>query len=98
MIVNGWEINTLDYTLRKDGKCLKPGPKRYRLLLLLANNPGKVMSYDEMLSIYRENPLYLSSHSVTQAISQLRQMIGKEAILTRFSFGYYIPAELVEDD
>jgi TolB-like protein/DNA-binding winged helix-turn-helix (wHTH) protein/Tfp pilus assembly protein PilF len=75
MQVGEWVIDPQTDTIRRRGETQKLEPRTMRLLLLLAQNPGVVVSAERMLGEVWQGVI-VSTASVYQAVSQLRRLLG----------------------
>jgi TolB-like protein/DNA-binding winged helix-turn-helix (wHTH) protein len=61
----------------KDGKIIKVEPRTMRLLVVLAEHPGQVMSVEQLLDeVWKD--VVVSPDSVYQAIATLRRLLGDD--------------------
>ncbi|RMF98073.1 MAG: DNA-binding response regulator [Gammaproteobacteria bacterium] len=80
----GLEIDTEKRSARLDGKPLELTTMEYQLLALLASNPGRVFSRDDVLNELRGIDAQLFSRSVDILVSRLRSKLGDTARQPRF--------------
>jgi transcriptional activator of cad operon len=73
--IGDWVADPQTDTLRRPGQTQKLEPRTMRLLLLLAANPGVVLSVERMLNEVWQG-VVVSPASVYQAVSQLRRLLG----------------------
>ena len=80
-------------TLDDNTKSCKIGDKEilltkieYKLLSILLDNSGRIMSRKEIASLVWEKPVSL--RTVDAVVSRLRKKLGDTYITTRFGFGY----------
>lgn len=72
-------------------------PKVFDTLVMLASNPGKVLSKERMMAdIWQDS--FVEENNLAQNISQLRRVVGSEMIETVPKFGYRFTAEVDTDD
>lgn len=92
--VDNFTINTLGRKVTVRGKEINLTAKEFDLLLLLASNPGKVFSREELLEIIWGYEYFGDLRTVDVHIRRLREKIEKnssqpEYILTKWGVGYY---------
>ena len=58
----------------------------YKLLSVLLDNSGRIMSRKDIASLVWEKPVSL--RTVDAVVSRLRKKLGDNHITTRFGFGY----------
>lgn len=73
--IGDWTVEPQTDTISRRGEIQKLEPRTMRLLLLLAESPGRVFSVDEMLNEVWHG-VVVGPASVYQAISQLRRALG----------------------
>jgi transcriptional activator of cad operon len=73
--IGDWIADPQTDTISRRGETQKLEPRTMRLLLLLAESPGRVFSVDEMLNEVWHG-VVVGPASVYQAISQLRRTLG----------------------
>src|SRR5579862_5564116 len=73
--IGDWVADPQTDTLRRPGQIQKLEPRTMRLLLLLAANPGMVLSVERMLNEVWQG-VVVGPASVYQAVSQLRRLLG----------------------
>jgi TolB-like protein/DNA-binding winged helix-turn-helix (wHTH) protein len=73
--IGDWVADPQTDTISRGGSTQKLEPRTMRLLLLLAETPGAVLSVEQMLNEVWQG-VVVSSASVYQAISQLRRLLG----------------------
>ena len=81
---DGLEIEPDKRSAVLDGSSVELTTMEYELLLLLANQPGRVFSRDEILNGLRGIDAQLFSRSVDILVSRLRQKLGDTAKQPRF--------------
>ena len=101
--VSGGELAILDFetiqididkrAVQKDGKRLHLTTKEFDLLALLAQNPGKSFSRQQLLNLVWEYDFEGFQHTVNSHINRLRAKIEEDMadpkfILTTWGFGY----------
>lgn len=92
--VEDFTINTLGRKVSIDGKDVNLTAKEFDLLLLLATNPGKIFTREELLEIIWGYEYFGDLRTVDVHIRRLREKIEKnssqaEYILTKWGVGYY---------
>jgi DNA-binding response OmpR family regulator len=80
----GLEVNPDKRAAQLDGEELELTTMEFQLLALLAANPGKVYSRDDVLNELRGIDAQLFSRSVDILVSRLRQKLGDTAKHPRF--------------
>jgi predicted ATPase/DNA-binding winged helix-turn-helix (wHTH) protein len=69
--------------VERGGRVLTLEPRTYDLLLYLVERPGELVSHNDLLDrIWGE--VNVTAHSLTQAISQLRQALGDDSHAPRY--------------
>ena len=99
---DGLRIDAKTRRAELDEQSLELTTMEYELLLLLASNPGRVFSRDEILNGLRGIDAQLFSRSVDILVSRLRQKLGDTAKQPRFiktvwGAGYTFVGEAVEE-
>lgn len=94
VIVDDFVINALGRKVSLQGQEINLTAKEFDLLLLLATNPGKVYSREELLEIIWGYEYFGDLRTVDVHVRRLREKIenkGKnyEYILTKWGVGYY---------
>ncbi len=85
----GLEINPERQTVTLESEALRLTSREYLLLLLLASEPGKVFSRDEILNHLRGIDADIYSRAVDILISRLRSKLKPlDCIRTRWGYGY----------
>jgi two-component system, OmpR family, response regulator VicR len=92
--VEDFTINTLGRKVLVSGKEVNLTAKEFDLLLLLASNPGKVFTREELLEVIWGYEYFGDLRTVDVHIRRLREKIEKnssqaEYILTKWGVGYY---------
>ncbi|KNF09424.1 two component transcriptional regulator [Gottschalkia purinilytica] len=92
--IGNFTINTLGRKVTVGGKEVNLTAKEFDLLLLLATNPGKVFTREELLEIIWGYEYFGDLRTVDVHIRRLREKIEKnssqaEYILTKWGVGYY---------
>lgn len=92
--VENFTINTLGRKVTVRGQDINLTAKEFDLLLLLASNPGKVFTREELLEIIWGYEYFGDLRTVDVHIRRLREKIEKnssqaEYILTKWGVGYY---------
>lgn len=92
--VEDFTINTLGRKVTVSGKEVNLTAKEFDLLLLLASNPGKVFTREELLEVIWGYEYFGDLRTVDVHIRRLREKIEKnssqaEYILTKWGVGYY---------
>lgn len=80
-----FQIDVQAGELRKSGEPVKMGPQPFKLLLLLASNPGKLISREEIRSALWPEGIHVDfDQSLNFAVRQVREALGDEADEPRF--------------
>jgi len=92
--IENFKINTLGRKVSVRGEDINLTAKEFDLLLLLASNPGKVFTREELLEIIWGYEYFGDLRTVDVHIRRLREKIEKnssqaEYILTKWGVGYY---------
>jgi len=92
--IENFTINTLGRKVTVRGEDINLTAKEFDLLLLLASNPGKVFTREELLEIIWGYEYFGDLRTVDVHIRRLREKIEKnssqaEYILTKWGVGYY---------
>jgi two-component system phosphate regulon response regulator PhoB len=88
--IHGIKIEPAYHQVTVQGKRIVLTPSELKILLLLARNPGRVYSRDEIITTVRGDDHSVADRSVDVAISQLREKLGefRWVIETRRGVGY----------
>ncbi len=94
VIVDDFVINALGRKVSLQGQEINLTAKEFDLLLLLATNPGKVYSREELLEIIWGYEYFGDLRTVDVHVRRLREKIENknksyEYILTKWGVGYY---------
>lgn len=94
IVVDDFVINALGRKVSLNGHEINLTAKEFDLLLLLATNPGKVFSREELLEIIWGYEYFGDLRTVDVHVRRLREKIEKksdnyEYILTKWGVGYY---------
>lgn len=92
--VDDFIINTLGRKVTVNGKEVNLTAKEFDLLILLATNPGKVFTREELLEIIWGYEYFGDLRTVDVHVRRLREKIEKDSsnyeyILTKWGVGYY---------
>jgi DNA-binding response OmpR family regulator len=92
--VDDFMINTLGRKVTVNGKEINLTAKEFDLLILLATNPGKVFTREELLEVIWGYEYFGDLRTVDVHVRRLREKIEKdttnyEYILTKWGVGYY---------
>ena len=93
--IHGWEINKENHIVLIDGEEIKLTPIEFDILYLLASNPGKVFSTDEIFEKVWQEKVYEANNTVMVHIRRLRGKLHddtrtKKIIATVWGVGYKI--------
>jgi DNA-binding winged helix-turn-helix (wHTH) protein/Tol biopolymer transport system component len=92
------EVREREFLLIKAGERIAVEPKAFRVLLFLLQNPGRLITKDEIVSSVW-NDSAVSDNSLTRSIAQLRRVLGDDSreplyILTVPTVGYRFLCEV----
>ena len=92
--VGGLEIDRERYTVKKHGRPLTLSVREFKLLLYLAERPGRVFSRDSLLDAVWGDDAYVEPRTVDVHIRRLRERVEDNPsapayILTKRGVGYY---------
>lgn len=73
--INGLLIDKDCHNVQVDGEEIKLTPLEYKILILLAENPGRVFASDEIYERVWNEPAYRSENTVTVHIRRIREKI-----------------------
>ena len=86
---DGLEIDTARRSVRRAGEAVELTGSEYELLLMLAREPGRVFSRDDILNALRGHEADLYTRAVDIVVSRLRRKLEPlEAIKTLRNAGY----------
>ena len=92
------EVREREFLLTRAGESLAVEPKAFRVLLFLLQNPGRLVTKDEIVaSVWNDSAV--SDNSLTRSIAQLRRVLGDDSrqplyILTVPTVGYRFLCEV----
>lgn len=97
--IDDFKINTLGRKLTARGKEVNLTAKEFDLLLILASNPGKVFTREELLETIWGYEYFGDLRTVDVHIRRLREKIERDSgepeyILTKWGVGYYFRSRL----
>jgi len=97
--IDDFKINTLGRKLTARGKDVNLTAKEFDLLLILASNPGKVFTREELLETIWGYEYFGDLRTVDVHIRRLREKIERDSgepeyILTKWGVGYYFRSRL----
>ena len=97
--MGGLVIDSVAYTVRKNGEQLELTQKEFELLRLFASAPGRVFTREELMEKVWNYEYYGDMRTVDVTIRRLRGKLEDDAanptyILTRRGVGYYFNGEL----
>jgi DNA-binding response OmpR family regulator len=95
--VGDLEIDDSIKHVKLKGRTVSLSPKEYELLKLLASEPGRVFSHQEIIAAVWQNKPFITSSDVTKYIYLLREKLEDDPenpryILTVRGFGYKLAA------
>lgn len=73
--VNGLEVNKAKRTVTVDGRPVSLTPTEYEILLLMAGNPGRVFSSEEIFERVWKEQYFQANNTVTVHIRKIREKI-----------------------
>lgn len=90
-------INKTEQNVSRGGREINLTMKEYQLLLLLAENPGRIYSKQQISELVWDINFSTNTNTIEVYINFLRKKIDKDfdtkLIHTRSGFGYYLKAE-----
>ncbi|VAX32812.1 Phosphate regulon transcriptional regulatory protein PhoB (SphR) [hydrothermal vent metagenome] len=97
--IGNLEIDREKYTVKKNGLLLSLSIREFKLLLYLAERPGRVFSRDSLLDAVWGDDAYVEPRTVDVHIRRLRERVEDDPstpayILTRRGVGYYFAEEV----
>jgi len=78
-----FELDVPKRQLRRGGTIVELKPKAFDLLLVLVENPGKLLSKDDLFQMVWENQ-FVEESNLTVNMSQIRKALGESARQPRF--------------
>lgn len=95
ILIHGLEINKDNHMVKMLGEEIKLTPIEFEILYLLASNPGRVFSTDEIFERVWNEKVYEANNTVMVHIRRLRGKIhedtrSKKIIITVWGVGYKI--------
>ncbi|MDP5275034.1 response regulator transcription factor [Chengkuizengella axinellae] len=95
--INGLEINKKLHTAKANNELIQLTAKEFEILYVLATNPGKVFSSEDLFLIVWKERYYSSNNTVMVHMSNLREKLeralGHKIIKTIWGVGYKIDDE-----
>jgi transcriptional activator of cad operon len=76
--IGEWRVDPVSSQISRDGKTTRLEVRAMRLLLCLAENPGQVVSIDDLIS-HVWGGIAVSPDSVYQAVTALRRQLGDDS-------------------
>ncbi|NOZ26369.1 MAG: response regulator transcription factor [Nitrospirae bacterium] len=97
--IGSLEIDRERYTVKKDGRQISLSIREFKLLLYLAERPGRVFSRDALLDAVWGDDAYVEPRTVDVHIRRLRERVEDNPsapayILTKRGVGYYFTEEV----
>lgn len=94
LVVEEMEIDTLKRTVMREGEQIELTAKEFDLLYLLARNPGRVFTRDNLLELVWGLEYYGDLRTVDVHVRRLREKLERdprhpEYVLTKWGVGYY---------
>jgi len=95
--IQSLQIDKLTHKVTFEGRVIKLTPIEFSILFLLASQPGRVFSSEDIFEMIWKEKYYESNNSVTVHMSRLRdklvkEMDGEKLIHTVWGVGYKIEA------
>lgn len=88
-IVNGYSLNSLNYTLCQGSECIALTKAEYKFLILLMENGSEVVSYEKISHVLWEEYNLNSTPRLQNLVTRLRRK-APELIDGVYGFGYKI--------
>lgn len=90
VVIENMIIDNTSKTIAIDGEEIKMPKKEFEILNLLASNPGRVFSRDEIIAKVWEDNVIVVDRVVDVNITRLRKKLGNigNKIITRSGYGY----------
>lgn len=82
------EIDLEGYTVKKSGTLIELVKKEFELLSLLANQPGKVFTRNEIFTEVWGHDVIVGNRTIDVHIRKIREKIGNDTIKTIKGIGY----------
>ena len=93
----GAVLNTGDCTLKYNGDTIALTKNEYRILLILMQNRGKVVSREKLMEALWETDSFVDENTLTVNVGRLRKKLDAAGltgfIATRFGMGYCVGEE-----
>ena len=94
LVVSDILINTSTKQVSRQNQEIVLTPREYQILLKLCENPGEIISKNELLQEIWGTSLDINSNTVEVYINFLRKKVdkpfGKSSIKTKVGYGYYL--------
>ena len=87
------KIDSSSYLVTIDGEVITLAKKEFEVLMLLASQPGKVFTREEMFSKVWGYQVPIVSRTIDVHISKLREKVGERVIKTLKGVGYKLEVE-----
>ncbi|MBC6440747.1 MAG: phosphate regulon transcriptional regulator PhoB [Rhodospirillales bacterium] len=92
----GLHMDLADHKVSRDGQPIQLGPREFRILRFLMENPGRVFSREQLLDRVWGNDIFIEPRTVDVHIGRLRKALnirdGGDLIRTVRSAGYALDA------
>jgi DNA-binding response OmpR family regulator len=92
LVCGGATLNVSDATLSFDGKKAELTKNEYRMLRLLFENKGRIVTRDEIMTRLWESDSFIGENTLSVNITRLRRKLGElglpELIRTKKGVGY----------
>jgi two-component system alkaline phosphatase synthesis response regulator PhoP len=82
------EIDLQGYTVKKSGQLIEMVKKEFELLSLLASQPGKVFTRNEIFTKVWGHDVIVGNRTIDVHIRKIREKVGNETIKTIKGIGY----------
>src|ERR1700759_1222601 len=97
------EVRQREFLLIKAGEALPVEPKAFRVLLFLLQNPGRLVTKDEILGAVWSD-CAVSDNSLTRSIATLRRLLGDDprepryiATVQTVGYRFLCPVEMADE-
>jgi Tol biopolymer transport system component/DNA-binding winged helix-turn-helix (wHTH) protein len=80
---DGLEVRSREFAIIRDGAAIPVEPKAFRVLLFLLQNPGRLVTKDELVKAAWDDTS-VSDNSLTRSIATLRRLLGDDAREPRY--------------
>lgn len=95
LLFHGAALNLSDCTVEYNGSRAELTKNEFRILQVLAENSGKIVSRDTLMTRLWQSDLYVEENTLTVNVSRLRKKLEdmglKDVIVTKPGIGYLLP-------